>query len=260
MHTKEICISVEEGTLNHIIVKNFVHKYFSNVLTLSETLIIFHKDSEISQKKYFFQWLFAAYSKKRRDLTPTFLKSLQSAISFPIKVRITGKKRPVNAINIEIVYKNPSSFELVASSSIVKNYLRFRFRECLVASSDLIVRITDESIRLLDELMARKSLLAQPVLYKYKKIDLANILAGKETKKQEKHHFYSLIIDDDNKIKEAYRVLGCSMSASKDEIKRCYRKLALEYHPDRNHSDEAVEASRKIEMFHKIQSAYEMLR
>lgn len=53
--------------------------------------------------------------------------------------------------------------------------------------------------------------------------------------------------------KDFYKVLGVSKSASADEIKKAYRKLALEYHPDRNKSKEA---SKK---FKEITQAYEVL-
>lgn len=53
--------------------------------------------------------------------------------------------------------------------------------------------------------------------------------------------------------KDYYKVLGVSKSATGDEIKKAYRKLALEYHPDRNKSKEAVKK------FKEITQAYEVL-
>lgn len=53
--------------------------------------------------------------------------------------------------------------------------------------------------------------------------------------------------------KDFYEVLGIAKSASPDEIKRAYRKLALEYHPDRNKSKEAGEK------FKEVNAAYEVL-
>lgn len=53
--------------------------------------------------------------------------------------------------------------------------------------------------------------------------------------------------------KDFYEVLGVSKSSSADELKRAYRKLALEYHPDKNKSKEAEEK------FKEINQAYEVL-
>lgn len=43
-----------------------------------------------------------------------------------------------------------------------------------------------------------------------------------------------------------YDILGISSSASPEEIKRAYRQLALQYHPDKNPSAEAAERMRQI--------------
>ncbi len=52
-----------------------------------------------------------------------------------------------------------------------------------------------------------------------------------------------------------YEILGVSKTAAGDEIKRAYRKLAFEYHPDRNPDDPEAEA-----MFKEAAEAYEVLR
>jgi molecular chaperone DnaJ len=51
-----------------------------------------------------------------------------------------------------------------------------------------------------------------------------------------------------------YDTLGVAKNASPDEIKKAYRKLARQYHPDRNPGDAAAEAK-----FKEVQSAYDVL-
>jgi molecular chaperone DnaJ len=53
--------------------------------------------------------------------------------------------------------------------------------------------------------------------------------------------------------RDYYEVLGVSKNASKDEIKDAYRKLAMQFHPDRNKAPEAEEK------FKEISEAYAVL-
>ncbi|MCI0449815.1 MAG: DnaJ domain-containing protein [Chlorobi bacterium] len=54
--------------------------------------------------------------------------------------------------------------------------------------------------------------------------------------------------------KDYYKMLGVSKSATQDEIKKAYRKLAVKYHPDKNPGDKTAEAK-----FKEINEANEVL-
>ena len=54
--------------------------------------------------------------------------------------------------------------------------------------------------------------------------------------------------------RDYYEVLGVNRNSTKDEIKKAYRKLAMQYHPDRNPGDKSSE-----EKFKEAAEAYEIL-
>jgi molecular chaperone DnaJ len=61
--------------------------------------------------------------------------------------------------------------------------------------------------------------------------------------------------DETGAMRDYYEILGVARSADADAIKKAYRKLALQYHPDRNNGAKEAE-----ELFKEATEAYEVLR
>ena len=53
--------------------------------------------------------------------------------------------------------------------------------------------------------------------------------------------------------RDFYAILGVTKNASKKEIKKAYRKLAMKWHPDKHPDDEKAH-----EMFQDLSTAYEV--
>src|SRR3954469_6164044 len=55
--------------------------------------------------------------------------------------------------------------------------------------------------------------------------------------------------------RDFYEILGVSKAADAEEMKRAYRKLAMQFHPDRNAGDKSAE-----QKFKDISEAYDVLK
>jgi molecular chaperone DnaJ len=62
-------------------------------------------------------------------------------------------------------------------------------------------------------------------------------------------------IGSDMAKRDYYEILGVTKSASADEIKKAYRRLAMKHHPDRNKDDDSAE-----DKFKEAKEAYDVLR
>lgn len=55
--------------------------------------------------------------------------------------------------------------------------------------------------------------------------------------------------------RDYYEILGAAKGASADDLKKAYRKMAMQYHPDRNQGDKAAETK-----FKELNEAYDVLK
>lgn len=61
-------------------------------------------------------------------------------------------------------------------------------------------------------------------------------------------------------MQQAYTTLGLTASATDDEIKKAYRRMAMQYHPDRQINASETEQKWAAEKFRAVQKAYEHIK
>ena len=57
-----------------------------------------------------------------------------------------------------------------------------------------------------------------------------------------------------------YKILDVSTSATEEEVKKAYRKLAMRFHPDRLQDLSESEKKQAEGKFHRVQAAYENIK
>ena len=66
--------------------------------------------------------------------------------------------------------------------------------------------------------------------------------------------------ETDNSCAAAYRILGVPQSASIDEIKAAYRKLAIKFHPDKYETQSPQVQKDAEQKFKEVNQAYEIIK
>lgn len=69
--------------------------------------------------------------------------------------------------------------------------------------------------------------------------------------------FYVVFFCSIKKCKNYYEVLGVSKDAGEEDLKKAYRKLALKFHPDKNHAPGATEAFKSKTPFFTLNFFYD---
>ena len=77
---------------------------------------------------------------------------------------------------------------------------------------------------------------------------------------QEPPHYQTTYQSTNTGVEHAYSILGVTQYATDEEIKKAYRKMAMQYHPDRQVNASETEQKCAAEKFRAAQKAYEQIK
>ncbi len=94
--------------------------------------------------------------------------------------------------------------------------------------------------------------------YDTQELEMIDLIArNMGVRETDKNSIRSMFVPDTH---AAYRILGIDPSASDEEVKKAYRRMAVKYHPDKvSYLGEEFQKTAK-EKFQKIQDAYDQIR
>ncbi len=277
---REIRLTIEENSVSHKIVDNFCQKNFSNLLKLSNTFIIYHKESEVAKKKYFLSWVYTAYKKSRKNVGTAFLKSLQSNGKLPIRISIRGKNRVLYGMKVKIMFPQNNVMRLLveAQSSVPVTYFSHIFKKSLLHARghELDVQTTVFSLSELRKILEREKILGVPVTFIYNEKTLSQLFDKLDAKLQQRsektysnnyqyrykqsHSNHQSVFTEIENLDKSYKLLNCNRSDCQTKVKKEYLKLVKEFHPDRVYGKDEGIVSYYTKKFQEISDAYSVIQ
>lgn len=251
--SKEILIDVRDNSVNLQIIRNFTRKSFGRVLTLNNTIIIFHQEQELRHKKYFLQWAYAAYKKSRKNLSRRYLELLQNHCHLPVKIRIQGTKKVVESVKITLHFSG-KRVRVVTDprNTLLEAYFRGTFKPWLEESEpgNTIISLEQRKpILLLEKLMERNRIVNVPLFFIYDRRKWAEITGDSRQALP--------VTEEEARLARCYSLLESTRNDTADQIKKNYIRLAKTYHPDRvfGQGDDVI--ALYTSRFQSIQEAYQ---
>lgn len=280
---REIRLTIEENSINHKIIDNFCKKNFSNILKLSNTMIIYHRDNELSKKKYFLNWVYTAYKKTNKQVKVEFLQELQSLYALPVRVKIKGKKNILHGIKIRITFphKNLMRMNIEALNNVPVTYFSHVFKKGLieVRGRDIDIKTTVTSITELRRILDRDKILGLPVTFTFNEKIVNKLFAKLDEKlktKRSKTHYsnnsrfknrerrehrnHHSINEEVEVLENSYKILNCLKDDSEKKIKKQYLKLVKEFHPDTVYGQGEDIIEHYTKKFQEISDAYSTIQ
>jgi len=255
-----IRITTQFETLNSEWMKNFLNHHCRGMLFLKNAVLVFKNDALHSIREQFLLQASQDLASKHEYSEGFFKRSLLKCISRPIRIELDKAQKPENVkVNLYVYDKDTVLISLLSPNAWVMNYFRSQLQIYVEKGTDisLVLDVSDYKAKArLDKTLNKRHVLHYTIEYIYddhfiSKLysDFASFSFGNLAKNN--------ILDEKVKF---YTALECPVGASKEILKRNYRKLAKVYHPDKIIHEEPHMINYYTQKFQTIQEAYTKLK
>lgn len=244
----ETIIKINSKSLKIDYIQHFVSTHFTDRVISGNSIFIPQSANNQYHRTFLLKWLYSLYTKKSKnnflELREILIKRQHKAIKIllyeDIIHRISYKIVNQETIDISI---SPANNQIAYK---IKTFLNTKIR---VLPTSLSVTIkTQEDKRLFKEFINSKNIIDVPHLHIYHKEEMKNFLLKKEYRKKIINH-----------IDKAYIILGLNKNYNVQTLKKRYKKLAMQYHPDKADIKDDKTIIFYTQKFQTILQAYEIL-
>lgn len=254
-----ILITTGFDTLNCGWMKDFLNKHTRGMLFLPKAVLVFKNEALNSEREEFLSKLSEHYAAQNEFSHEFFLRSMLRYKTQPIKVELKKLLEPENVkVNLYAYDKNTVLISLDYPNAWVTNYLRSQLEVYVERGTDisLVIDVSHYKAKArLERALNKKNILHYQVHYTYDNHFMSTLYSDFAS-----YGFGNLCknIQEDENMK-FYTVLQCPVGASKEVIKRSYKKLTKAYHPDKIFNESPHMVEYYTQKFQLLQEAYRSL-
>lgn len=256
-----ILIHTDFKLLHSFWVKRFLKKHASELLFLPKSILVFADERLEKDREQFLKILCRKYA-TFNDFDPDFfLKTLLKLDDYSIKFVIIDKIQNENfEAKVTAFDTSTVSIKLENPNIWLMYYLHSRIGQYIQVSTPkyILFKLPDMRAKSrLERVFSKKHILHFRVKYDFD-IYFLQRLYGSFSGFNANENI--LEYQEDNVHSKYYNILECKVGASKDEVKRNFKKLAKIYHPDLITHSQPELVNDYTQKFQLLQEAYTILR
>ncbi len=239
----ETIIKINSKATSVDYIQHFINSYFKDTIIKDNYIFLPESSKKCCHRVFLLKWLYTLYAKKSSVHLPELKKLLIDRQNKPIKIVLPKR------IIYKIIYTVIDSETLHVQVRPLNTQIINKFTTLLSADTTnlpayISITIKDEKDKeFFKEFINSEDMIMQPHKHVYNEQKMQDFMKEEPI----------------NQLDTAYLIFGLTPSDDTKALKRRYRKLAMQYHPDRASTQDEETIKTYTRKFQTIVHAYEVL-
>jgi len=256
-----ILITTDFETLNAPWMRKFLDKHTRGTLFLEKSVLVFRNESLKEVREEFLHDLSQYHAQKHDFSHEFFLRSMLKFGTQPIKIELHKLEKQIDVpVHLYAYDKDTVLITLKTPNSWITNYMRSQLEVYVERGTDisLVIDVSDYKAKSrLDKMLNKRSVLHYNLKYEYDNDFVTKLYSDFSA--------FGFSLDDlykdpyDEQTKKFYTILESPLGASKEILKKNYKRLSKIYHPDKLHHEDPHMIEFYTKKFQLLQEAYSSL-